>query len=592
MPEDFARFKEEVKSRVDIAEVIGEYVDLRRHGSSIMGLCPFHTEKAPSFNVNREGQFYYCFGCGKGGDVISFLMDITGMSFMEAIEHLAERTGLEMPRKRGFTPESRELADRVIAANLAAAEYFHRMLNTEEGKPGSEYLLGRGLSPAVIRTFRLGYAPEDPSGLLAFAQSKSVSLDDLDFAGILIKSKYGGPPFSRFGGRVVFPIIDPAARILGFGARILAGEGAKYVNSPETPVYHKSRVLFGLHQAKAAIRKLRAAVVVEGYMDVIALHQAGFTNVLAASGTAFTLEQGRLIARQARSVTLLFDGDRAGLSAAARGADTLLATDLAISVCVLPEGHDPDSYVRTQGADALGEYLEHPMGIWEFKLLALSGETVGPEDRIRLAGEIADSISLIPDELKREVYIREMALKLDVDRNDLQKAVIGRVRRKTMRRESGAASKKLTGEIVDKTGLLAAILRYPDFARAFMQEAGSKPFTHPAMRRVAEEMFRRMVEGMDVSPTALMNALDDPQAQQVIVAASVIELDEKTAAKYIADNLRSHIISELRAEHGELSQMIGKADARKKEELQKRKDEVKAKLDSLLGKNYWKPGRE
>jgi DNA primase len=406
-----------------------------------------------------------------------------------------------------------------------------------------------------------------------------------------MKSKYGGPPFSRFGGRVVFPIIDPAARILGFGARILAGEGAKYVNSPETPVYHKSRVLFGLHQAKAAIRKLRAAVVVEGYMDVISLHQAGITNVLAASGTAFTLEQGRIIARQARSVTLLFDGDRAGLSAAARGADTLLATDLAISVCVLPEGHDPDSYVRAQGAEALGAYLSHPMSIWEFKLLALGGETVGPEDRIRLAGEIADSISHIPDELKREVYIKEMALKLDVDRNDLQKAVIGRVRRKTIRRESDAASEKITGELVDKTGLLAAILRYPDLARAFIRETGAKPFTHPAMRRVAEEMFRRMAEGMEVSPSALMNALDDPQAQQVIAAASVIELDEKTAAKYIADNLRSHTISELRAEHGELSQMIGKADARKKEELQKRKDEVKAKLDSLLGKTFWKPGR-
>lgn len=591
MPDDLARFKEEVKTRVDIADVIGEYVDIKRRGSSIVGLCPFHTEKTPSFNVNREGQFYYCFGCGKGGDVISFLMDITGMSFMEAMEHLAERTGLEMPRKRGFGSESRELADRVIAANLAAAEYFHRTLGADEGRPGREYLEGRGLTPATIRAFRLGYAPEDPPGLIAFAGTKGVNIDSLDAAGILLKGRYGGPPFSRFGGRVIFPIIDNAARIIGFGGRILAGEGAKYVNSPETPVYHKSRVLFGLHQAKAAIRKLRAAIVVEGYMDVISLHQAGITNVLAASGTSFTSDQGRIISRQARSVTLLFDGDRAGLSAAARGADTLLATDLAISVCVLPEGHDPDSYVRANGPDALREYLERSMDIWEFKLLALSGETVKTEDRIRLAGEIADSIALIPDEIKREVYIKEMALKLDVDRNDLQKAVMGRIRRKTIRGESGAASEKITGEIVDKTGLLAAILKYPDFARAFMQEAGSKPFTHPAMRRVAEEIFRRMVEGMDVSPSALMNALDDPLSQQVIAAASVIDLDEKTAAKYIADNLWSQTISKLRAEYNELRRlMIGETDARKKEELQKRQNEVKAKLGAVFGKAPVKPG--
>jgi DNA primase len=581
VPDDFARFKEEVKSRVDIAEVIGEYVDLKRRGSAIMGLCPFHTEKTPSFHVNREGQFYHCFGCGKGGDVITFLMDITGMSFREAMEHLAERTGLEMPRRRASAPESRELADRVAAANLAAAEYFHRTLNAEEGRPGREYFEGRGLSPDVIRTFRLGYCPEDPSGMLAFAKSKGVSLDFLDAAGILMKSKYGGPPFSRFGGRVIFPIIDPAARILGFGGRILAGEGAKYVNSPETPVYHKSRVLFGLYQAKAALKKLRAAIVVEGYMDVIALHQAGFTNVLAASGTAFTTEQGRIIARQARSVTLLFDGDRAGLSAAARGADTLLATDLMISVCVLPEGHDPDSYVRAHGADSLRAYLDHPMTIWEFKLLALGGEKVGPEDRIRLAGEIADSIALISDELKREVYIKDLSLKLGIDNDAMRKAVAGRLRKRAVRREETAAVEPVSA--ADKRELLAALLRYPDLARAFMQEAGAKPFTHPAMRRVAEEMFRRMVEGLEMSPAALMNALNDREAQQAIAAASVIELGEKTAAKYIADYLRAHIISELRAEYDGLrSRMVGEQDAGKKEELQKRQNEVKAKLSAKL----------
>ncbi len=234
MADDLALFKEEVKNRVDIADVIGEYVDLRRKGASIMGLCPFHAEKSPSFNVNRDGQFYHCFGCGKGGDVFSFLMDITGMSFMEALEHLSERTGLDMPKKRGFDKNAKDLADRVAAANLAAAEYFHRMLSATEGERGMTYLRDRGLEPATIRAFRLGFAPEDPAGLVAFAKTKSLDIDALDAAGILLKSKYGGPPYGRFGNRIIFPIIDQAARVLGFGGRILEGEGAKYVNSPET----------------------------------------------------------------------------------------------------------------------------------------------------------------------------------------------------------------------------------------------------------------------------------------------------------------------------------------------------------------------
>jgi DNA primase len=514
---------------VDIAEIIGEYVDLKKRGSATMGCCPFHNEKTPSFNVNREGQFFHCFGCGKGGDVFTFLMDISGMSFMEALEHLAERAGLQMPQRKGFSAESRAQAERVAAANLAAAEYFHRTLGAEEGIKGREYLESRKLNPDAIRKFRLGYAPADPAGLLAFAKKKGVSPDDLDAAGILLKSKYGGPPYARFGGRVIFPIIDPTARILGFGGRILEGEGAKYVNSPETAVYHKSRILFGLYQAKDALKRSREAIVVEGYMDVISLHQAGIKNAIAASGTSFTTDQGRIISRMARSVILLFDGDSAGLHAAARSADTLLSTDLAITVSVLPGDHDPDSFVRELGADALREHLSRAMDIWEFKLLALSKGSVGPEDRIRLAGEIADSLSLMTDEIKREVYISDLSFKLNIDPDAMRKAVAGRIRKRAAQKEEIPASIAEQVGSAQERELLACIMHYPHLARKFMEEAGSKPFSHPAMKKVAEEVFHRLVEGLDVSPGALMNALSEGPSQQVIAAAAMVHMEEALA---------------------------------------------------------------
>ncbi len=577
--DDLAAFKEEVKNRIDIAEIIGEYVDLKRRGVATIGLCPFHTEKTPSFNVNREGQFYHCFGCGKGGDVFSFIMDISGMTFMEALEHLAERVGLEMPRQRGRSMETRLQAERVAAANLAAAEYFHRTLDAEEGKQGREYLESRGLTTDTIRAFRLGYAPADPSGLLAFAKQKGLTLDDLDAAGILLKSKYGGSPYARFGGRVIFPIIDPTARILGFGGRILEGEGAKYVNSPETAVYHKSRVLFGLYQARAALKRSRQAVVVEGYMDVISLHQAGIQNAIAASGTSFTTDQGRIISRMTRSVVLLFDGDSAGISAAARGADTLLSTDLAITVSILPDGHDPDSFVREHGADVLREHLSRAMDIWEFKLLGLSRKDAGPEARLRLAGEVADSIALMGDYLKREIYIKDLALRLGIEEEAMRKAVAGRIRRGS----TPPDTERVSGEIADKTGLLAAIIRYPSLARRLMEEAGARLFSHPLMKKIADEIFHRIVEGMDVSPSALMTAFDDPQTQQIIARAAVLPLDETMAEKYISDNLRAHILRELREEIREIAlQVAREADPGKKKDLLNRQNTLKYRLSTLM----------
>ena len=292
------------------------------------------------------------------------------MSFMESLEQLAQRAGLEMPRRESFDTGKREAAEHIAAANMAAAAYYHRTLYEPAGQAAMSYLASRGLAPETIRDFRLGFAPEDPSGLLAAVKEKRVTPADLEAAGIIKTRQYGGAPYHTFGGRAIFPIIDQTARILGFGARILEGEGAKYKNSPDSAVYHKSQVLYGIYQARTELKRVRTAIIVEGYLDVITLHQAGIKNVIAASGTAFTVEQGRAINRLARNILLLFDGDKAGLAAAARGADNLFETNLNIGVVVLPEGDDPDSFVRREGPEKLREYLAKPMDIWEFKLKA------------------------------------------------------------------------------------------------------------------------------------------------------------------------------------------------------------------------------
>ena len=581
MFDDFTDFKEELKNRIDIFDVIGEFVELKKRGSNYIGLCPFHTEKTPSFSVNRAGQFYHCFGCGKGGDVIGFLMDITGMSFMEAVEQLAERVGLKMPERRLADSAIQEEAELLSKANFAAAEYFLKSLYSDDGKAGMDYLVERGLTPVTIKTFRLGYAPADPSGLLEYAKKKKISLSALEAAGILLQSKYDGPPYNRFGGRVMFPIIDQAERIIGLGARLLEGEGAKYINSPESLIYHKSRVLFGIHQAKASIKQTRKAVVVEGYMDVISLHQAGITNVIAASGTAFTVEQGRIIARMARNVTLLFDGDSAGLSAAARGADNLLVTDLGINVAVLPEGHDPDSFIREQGADSLREYLDRSMDFWEFKLQVLEREHDTVQDRIKLAGEVADSIALIPDDLKRDLYIRDMSPKIGVDINSMRKAVHGRIRKRAYRKGTDTPQKPGVGTTGERE-LLAYIITYPELARCYMEEVGSKSFSTPLIREITDELFHRIVEGLDISPSALMSTLSNRQAHELLASVAMIPIDEKTATQHVEDYIIDFKRNEIRTEISEINNLNeSEKDMEKKKDYIKRRRELYTRLKKL-----------
>jgi len=346
-----------VREASDIVEVISRFLPLKKQGKRYVALCPFHSEKAPSFSVSPDKQLYYCFGCQAGGNVISFLMAHEKMEFTEAVKYLADSAGIKIPEKRETQKETERKAELWQANNLAL-DYFSRCLRNERvGKPARSYLAKRGITDETIKAFGIGYAADRWDGLIKFAKSKGFDLKILEEAHLLQRSEKSGDLFDFFRGRLIFPIHAISGKILGFGGRASKEEQQpKYLNSPESPIYQKRTVLYGLYHAKDNIEKKRAAILVEGYTDLVSLYQGGFENVAAVSGTAFTLEQARLLSRFADEVFVLFDSDQAGSSAALRSVEHLFAAGLEVKLIALPAGEDPDSLIRGRGPKAQRSY--------------------------------------------------------------------------------------------------------------------------------------------------------------------------------------------------------------------------------------------
>ena len=411
------QFLDELRNRLSIAEVIQRRVRLQKRGREFMGLCPFHNEKTPSFTVSEEKGFFHCFGCGAHGDVVGFVMRAEGLSFPEAVERLADQAGLQVPKA---TPEERQRAERqatLLGVMEAAAVWFEQQLAGAGGRQAGAYLDSRGLAEATIARFRLGWAPDSRnalrSALLEQGFPEALALE----AGLVIRPESGGDSYDRFRGRVMFPIADRRGRVIAFGGRILDDGQPKYLNSPETPLFHKGRVLYGLAQALKAARDAGEVVVAEGYMDVIALAQAGITQAVAPLGTALTEEQMAELWRLAPEPILCFDGDAAGQRAAARAAapaQALREPGHYLRLAQLPAGEDPDSLVRHGGAAAIRDILDaaRPLAdlLWEAETLGRSLDT--PERRSGLRESIRERIGRIADRLVAEDYRLEMARRL------------------------------------------------------------------------------------------------------------------------------------------------------------------------------------
>ena len=441
-------FITELKFRNDIEDVISPYVPLKRAGSNtVKGLCPFHSEKTPSFVVYKDTQSYYCFGCGAGGDVITFIRNIENLDYVEAVKWLAQRCGMQVP-EQGVDDSMGKLKLRILEANRAAARFFYAVLKTPAGKPGLDYLRGRGLTDETIKHFGLGYAPDSWSSLRDALRQKGFSDSELLAADLVARSKKGGT-YDKFRNRVIFPIIDVRGNVIAFGGRNLGDEKPKYLNTAETPVFHKNRNLFALGFAKN--HKGEPFILAEGYMDVIAMHQAGFPTAVATLGTAIGESQARLIAQYTGEVIVSYDADEAGQVATKRAVGFLAQTGLKIRILTIPGAKDPDEFIKKNGAHRFQRLLDEAKGSTEHELSRIEGRynLEDPEGRIAYLREAAQAIAALPTPGERDVYAGVAAEKSGVKKDNVLLQVED-IRRARHRKERKRERQELVNTVLDR----------------------------------------------------------------------------------------------------------------------------------------------
>lgn len=411
---------DQIKQRLNIVDVVGEYVPLKKTGANHKGLCPFHNESTPSFSVSETKQFYYCFGCGQGGDVFSFIQNIEGIEFPEALRLLAQKAGVEL---RQFSPKDHNKKSRLLDCLGLANQFFQTARTTETAEPVRDYLASRDIIPATIEQFGLGYSPDSWDALLTHLRHNGYTNDEIEQAGLSIRSEKTGGWYDRFRNRLMFPIHNQHGNVIGFGARTLQAshDGAKYINSPQTDVYNKSAVLYGLHLAKSHIQAVDATVLVEGYMDVIRAHQANIRNLVAASGTALTTDQIQLLKRYSSNILLAFDGDAAGLNAAWKGMQLAIQAGMNIKVIQLPAGQDPDDVIRNDPNSfrALARAAK-PFMDYAFAASIGNKDLTDVQVKKQVAGQLLPMIQLYPDSIEQSHYIQKLAKALQVNPELLQ----------------------------------------------------------------------------------------------------------------------------------------------------------------------------
>lgn len=396
----------EVRERNDIVEVVSSYVSLKRVGKNYVALCPFHQEKTPSFTVSPDKQLWHCFGCGLGGDVFSFVQRIENISFSEALRKLAERVGIRIERA---SREEVSLRARLVEINKLAMDFYERILWSDAGRVARDYLKRRGVSDEVARRFHLGYAPAEWEALASYLRARSVAPEEAAAAGLLVRAETGDKHYDRFRDRLMFPIISVSGDVIGFGGRALGDNPAKYINTPETAIFRKRDTLYGLHLARTAIQQSGAVIVVEGYMDVIALHQFGFQNAVATMGTALTPQMLSQLRRYAHTIYLAFDADSAGMNAMLRSSALFRQEGVKVAVVVMSEGMDPDEYVRRKGAEAFKALLERSLDMLDYKVERFLSSEEGSKPTSQALRYLVAILREVDDPLEREEAMQRVA---------------------------------------------------------------------------------------------------------------------------------------------------------------------------------------
>jgi DNA primase len=545
----------EIKDAASLEEVVGQYVKLQARGKNLVGLCPFHADTTPSFTVAPEKGIFHCFGCGAGGNIFSFLMQYHRLSFPEAVQELARRYGIPITFKDLGPGGGQQAKKRTLAyeINQLAAAFYQATLNGPEGKAGREYLAKRGLTEEVIRCFRLGYAPDEWDGLRHHLQGRGVALEMAQEVGLLMPRDRGGY-YDRFRGRIIFPICDRQSRVIAFGGRIVGQGEPKYLNSPESVLYSKGRTLYGVPQAAEALRQSGVALVVEGYLDLIALQVHGIANVVATLGTALTREQVRLLKSLADRVVLVFDGDAAGARAMKRAFPLFAQEFLAVRALPLPAGLDPDSYAQAHGADLFGGAWEAAQPWFDYLMEDLIKEHgLDIQGRVHIVEELRPYLQAMADPVEQDLWVKNAAQRLTVDE--------GAIRRSLASAAPMAASRLTPGAgvlVSQEKNLLGWVLCCPEAVPLDELQEWAQEFESQEFRELLDVIIHCYREHGRLDHGLLVQQVESDRLRQQICALS---LEEKKVDGPSADLLASHWRRDLKVRR------LEKARARLKEML-------------------------
>lgn len=526
-------FLEQLRANTDIESVISPYVNLRRRGKNLVGLCPFHNEKTPSFTVYPENGSFYCFGCGVGGDVITFVRRMENLDYMEAVKQLADRAGMALPED-GYDDTLAKKRTAVLAANRAAAKFFHSQLFTDRGRHALNYFLDRGLTMETIRHFGLGFAPDDWRALKNHLNEQGFDDVLLESANLLRRSDKNGKVsyYDNFRNRVMFPIIDPRGNVIAFGGRVLDDSKPKYINTSDTLVYKKSNGVFALNFAKNG--NDGKLIIAEGYMDVIALHQAGFTNAVACLGTALTKEQANLLSRYADEIILSYDADEAGQKATARALGIFGTTGMEIKVLRLTGGKDPDEIIKKYGAQRFRDIINGAANDTEYRLLrARQGIDLSTDDgKVKYLSAATEVLAGIPSPVEVDVYASRLANELSVDKLAIESQVKykreGLRKRRMAQREQDQKRLLINGQNTKnpersqhlraakaEETLIASLMRNPDFYNKLKDELSADYFVTALNRRIFSVILSRLDEGGNTEPYFLSSEFTPDEMDEV-----------------------------------------------------------------------------
>lgn len=532
---------ETVRRSNNIVEVIGEYITLKKMGKNYQGLCPFHSEKSPSFSVAVDKQLFHCFGCKAGGDVFNFLMRIENIDFHQAVSILAKRAGIALAQGNEIKSEK----DNFYDLNLMANRYFHYLLcKTKGGNQALEYLKNRGLNLETIKKFRLGYASNQWDGLLKAFQKRGIKAEDLNKVGLVVAKAENKGYYDRFRHRLIFPILDIRGKVLGFGGRVLDNSLPKYLNSPETVIYSKSKSLYGLYYAQNSIREKKQVIVVEGYLDFLTLYQAGVENVVASLGTALTSEQGKLIARLASEVIIAYDGDKAGEAASIKGIEVFQFQGLKIKVLPLPSGEDPDSLVRKNGKERFLSLVDQALPWVEYLLNNLFSNY--PEMTGENKGEVVEKaleiLYKIQNQVQRDEYIRYVGEKLSVREDILRSEMVrfsrgtqrGKLRNKVeeIRNNNNESMFDFPSYSAEKT-LLSLILKNEEIALWSKERISSEDFFYNEHKRIFS-LLGELNKIIDRDWAQWVDKLEDERLREKILSLLLEEIPQVEEPKKIA----------------------------------------------------------